>query len=271
MRNVLVVVALGSLAGLLLLTSAALTSWWTEDQGQNTLNGITVTLHSQDSSGASGWATLMPAGDHQGDTRVVLSLASDDMTVTDSMRAHIHTGVCDTPGGVAHSLNNLAEDKSTTVIQGVSLDSFLTGNFAIDTHGSSNAGRTTCGNIPDAESIPLVTNQDTPSVSLTNFRFFPSTLDVESGKTAQFRVISSGVAHTFTIPSLGVDIVMPAGAEHTIDIEIPENASGELKLICRFHEGIGMIGKLLVTESDDSLTPTPTKPVRRSPGPGGGY
>ena len=37
----MMLVALGFLAGLLLLTSAGLTRWWTEDEGEKTLDGLT--------------------------------------------------------------------------------------------------------------------------------------------------------------------------------------------------------------------------------------
>lgn len=265
----MMLVALGFLAGLLLLTSAGLTRWWTEDEGEKTLDGLTLALHDQGDSGRSGWATLVALGDTLADTRVTLSLGAEAASLMGSQHAHLHAGQCHSLGGTVHFLNSIGDGDSTTMLGGVSLDSLLTGSFAIDTHNPIDPySPTTCGDLPDAESMPLATNEDTLSVGLSNFKFLPTTLEVEPGETAQFTVTSSGAPHTFTVPDLGIDIVLPAGTEHTIEIGIPAEAAGELALICRYHEGLGMIGKLLVAGPDDP-SPTPTAAVPRPSGAGG--
>ena len=73
----MMLVALGFLAGLPLLTSAGLTRWWTEDEGEKTLDGLTLALHDQGDSGRSGWGYSGGSGRHSGDTRVTLSLGAE--------------------------------------------------------------------------------------------------------------------------------------------------------------------------------------------------
>ena len=161
----MMLVALGFLAGLLLLTSAGLTRWWTEDEGEKTLDGLTLALHDQGDSGQSGWATLVALGDTLADTRVTLSLGAEAASLMGSQHAHLHAGQCHSLGGTVHFLNSIGDGDSTTMLGGVSLDSLLTGSFAIDTHNPIDPySPTTCGDLPDAESMPLAINEDTLSV-----------------------------------------------------------------------------------------------------------
>ncbi len=59
---------------------------------------------------------------------------------------------------------------------------------------------------------------------------------------------SDGRGHTFTVESLGVDVVVAAGATEPIKFDVPTSASGTILFICRFHSsgGTGMVGELKV-------------------------
>ena len=89
-------------------------------------------------------------------------------------------------------------------------------------------------------------------VHLASFRFVPATLKVKAGQTARFRVISDHFPHTFTIRSLDVDVVLQPGARKTIEFEVPVGISGDLELVCRPHESVGMVGTLRVTRDNSS-------------------
>ena len=79
-------------------------------------------------------------------------------------------------------------------------------------------------------------------------------------------------AHLIRLPSRtsGLTSCCPHPARRWVvdEIGIPAEAAGELALICRYHEGLGMIGKLLVAGPDDP-SPTPTAAVPRPSGAGG--
>jgi hypothetical protein len=50
---------------------------------------------------------------------------------------HIHSGQCgDSLGGVAYGLSNFVDGLSVTLVEGVSLDSILTGDFAVNAHNA---------------------------------------------------------------------------------------------------------------------------------------
>ena len=78
---------------------------------------------------------------------------------------------------------------------------------------------------------------------MANFTFTPNTLEVKAGQKAQLVLTSDGRGHTFTVESLGVDVVVSAGTTHTIEFEVPASASGTIPFRCRFHSsgGTGMV------------------------------
>jgi len=96
-------------------------------------------------SGQSGTATLTAKGDS---TIVTLDLSGGSL---ETELVHIHNGQCgDSLAGVAHALTNFAGGAGTSVTTiDASLDSLLTGAFAINAHQVGNPGTdTACGNIP---------------------------------------------------------------------------------------------------------------------------
>ena len=141
----------------LLVVFAAYSAVWAAPSPQdgNGASGsvVLIALNEQNDSGQSGWAMLTGSGD---DTEVVLSLSTGAM---ETGSVHIHTGQCgDALGGVAHGLTSFVGGAggSVTLLEGVSLDSLLNGDFAINAHNAETGSiYTACGNIP-AEHIVLI-------------------------------------------------------------------------------------------------------------------
>ena len=120
------------------------------------VSAILTALDEMNDSGQSGWATLTGRG---GDTEVVLSLPGATMS---SNLVHVHSGQCgDSLGGVAHGLTNIVDGISVILAEGVSLDSILTGAFAVNAHNADDPSiYTACGNLPArepmSESLPVI-------------------------------------------------------------------------------------------------------------------
>ncbi len=82
---------------------------------------------------------------------------------------------------------------------------------------------------------------------MSNIQFTPNLLDVEAGKTARIELMHYGLAHTFTIPDLGVDVSIPRQKGVTVvEFFVPAGASGDLELVCDLHKAIGMVGTIRV-------------------------
>ena len=92
--------------------------------GNGPASGVVISLAELNGSGQSGIATLTASG---GGTEVVLSLGEGTMK---SKLVHIHDGLCGpTLGGVAHGLTDFADGRSVTMLEDVSLESLMTGDF----------------------------------------------------------------------------------------------------------------------------------------------
>ena len=105
---------------------------------------VEISLDELNGSGQSGTATLTARG---GGIEVVLSLGEGTMK---SKPVHIHNGQCGpTLAGVAHGLTDFTDGKSVTMLEGISLESLVTGGFAINAHNAEDPSvYTACGNIP---------------------------------------------------------------------------------------------------------------------------
>ena len=82
------------------------------------------------------------------------------------------------------------------------------------------------------------------SASVNNYVFMPKTVKVHSGDTLEVRNDNTKTPHTFTVVGEDVDLELaPQTSESTkIDLE-----PGTYQLVCRFHEQLGMKGKLEVS------------------------
>lgn len=114
---------------------------------------VTVTLTPQNNSGESGTATLTAMGDQ---TKVVLNLTG---APDNPQPAHIHQGTCATlDPKPQYPLTSVEGGMSETMVP-ASLDSLLTGNFAINVHKSAEEASVyySCGNIPAAGQLAPAT------------------------------------------------------------------------------------------------------------------
>ncbi len=105
---------------------------------------VEISLDELNGSGQSGTATLTSSG---GAIKVVLSIGEGTLK---SEKVHIHNGQCGPDlGGVVHGLTDFADGNSVSTVEGVSLESLMTGGFAVNAHQAGNPKvYTACGNIP---------------------------------------------------------------------------------------------------------------------------
>lgn len=82
-----------------------------EDEARVGATSRNVTLTAQNDSGQNGSAMLT---EEDGKTRVILTLS--DQPENTSQPAHIHLGICPTPGAVLYPLNPVVDGRSETVL-----------------------------------------------------------------------------------------------------------------------------------------------------------
>ena len=121
------------------------------------------------------------------DTEVILSLSPGTM-VTDII--DIHKGNCgSTAGSAAYALTNLSDGASITLLDGVSLESLLTGDFTIIAHHIEDSSlHTACGNLP-SNSDTLTMRVDQLNASA---QFGWATLTVRGNDTEVVVSLSTG-------------------------------------------------------------------------------
>jgi FtsP/CotA-like multicopper oxidase with cupredoxin domain len=97
----------------------------------------------------------------------------------------------------------------------------------------------------------------TIEITMTDFAFSPSTITIPPAG-ANLRLINKGaVVHNFQVAELGLkSIDVPAGA--TVDFPVGAQEVGTYAVICPQpgHEGAGMVGSLVVSESASTSTDT---------------
>jgi plastocyanin len=144
---------------------------------------ITVALEEDNDSGQSGVALLTP---RNGNTEVWLTLSEGTLA---SAAVHIHSGQCgETLGDVAHPMNDFSEGTSATLLEGVSLTSLLTGEFAINSHNADDASvYTACGNIPSTD-VSMIATGGTDSA----YTFDVGEIVVPAGRTITINLSNQG-------------------------------------------------------------------------------
>lgn len=172
----------------------------TENTGGNMMRkSLTVKLDPVNNSGRSGTAVLTEEG---GKIRATISLKNESAAAAvDSYPAHIHTGICPTPGGIKYMLPPVVNGTSETMVD-ISLDDLLKQlPLAINVHKSQSDLKTyvACGNIP-AEGIVTgspsgMMGGNTPgmmqagktyTVEMTSKGFAPANLTIAKGDTVEF-------------------------------------------------------------------------------------
>ncbi len=94
--------------------------------------------------------------------------------------------------------------------------------------------------------IVLVRQTEAPNL----YRFIPDTYNLELGKAYTLSFEKSKEFHTFTVKDLtikeaaGVDIFINVG--ETVQQTITPTKAGTFKLFCLPHEGLDMVGKVIV-------------------------
>lgn len=82
-------------------------------------------------------------------------------------------------------------------------------------------------------------------VELYDDYFNPDVITISNGETTKLILKNVGKKeHTFTVKKLGIDVEIEPGKEKSITVK-PEK-TGTYKLICRFHQNAGMVGKVIV-------------------------
>jgi plastocyanin len=103
-----------------------------------------------------------------------------------------------------------------------------------------------CGGGSDTKTKAPAAGGTTIDLEQDNFYFKPSSVDVKGGTTITVNLKNDGsAAHTFTIDSPAVDVTVDPGKTGTAEVALP--ASGTVAFYCRFHQGSGMKGTLVVT------------------------
>ena len=95
-------------------------------------------------------------------------------------------------------------------------------------------------------------------IELYDNYFEPTILKGKPGQKVELELKNEGkVAHTFTLSEQMVDKEIQPGDETETEVTFPQN--GELKFICKFHQGSGMIGALEVSSASSSTTTSSSK------------
>jgi plastocyanin len=119
------------------------------------------------------------------------------------------------------------------------------GGYGGDDNKSDEGGSVTiAGTATDSHGTKDVSGEtEKVEIELYDNYFEPTVLKGTPGQKVELELKNEGnAAHTFTISEQSVDAEIQPGDETETDVTFPE--SGELKFICRFHEGSGMIGAL---------------------------
>jgi plastocyanin len=94
-------------------------------------------------------------------------------------------------------------------------------------------------------------------IELDDNYFKPTILRGKPGQMVELELKNEGTAeHTFTIAEQSVNKEIQPGDETETEVKFP--ASGELKFVCTFHEGEGMIGALQSSAGSSSSSDTTT-------------
>ena len=94
-------------------------------------------------------------------------------------------------------------------------------------------------------------------IELYDNYFEPTVLKGKPGQMVELELKNEGSAtHSFELADQSIDKVIQPGDETETDVKFP--ASGELKFVCTFHEGEGMIGALQSSAGSSSSSDSTT-------------
>ena len=127
---------------------------------------------------------------------------------------------------------------------------------------SSSSGETTSttigGTQVDSHGTKDVSNESGKvEIDLYDNYFEPTVLKGKPGQTVELELKNEGkAAHTFTLAEQSVDKEIQPGDETETEVKFPQ--SGELKFVCRFHQGLGMLGALETSATPSATSSTTT-------------
>jgi len=134
-------------------------------------------------------------------------------------------------GGSKSSSSSGSEGTTSTTI----------GGTQVETHGTKD----------------VTTASGKVEVEMYDNYFEPTVLKGKPGQMVTLELKNSGKAvHTFTLPQQSLDKEIQPGDEGEVDVTFPQ--SGELKFVCKFHAGLGMIGALQTSAGSSSSSSTTT-------------
>jgi plastocyanin len=81
------------------------------------------------------------------------------------------------------------------------------------------------------------------SVVVANYSFTPTNIQVKSGATIKIQNSTPSTPHTFTVTGEDIDVSLDPQSTTKVAIGL---SPGTYPFICRFHEGSGMTGTLIV-------------------------
>lgn len=132
-------------------------------------------------------------------------------------------------GGSSSSSGDEGEETTSTTIMGTQVESHGTKDV------SSESGKV--------------------EIELYDNYFEPTVLKGKPGQMVELELKNEGSAtHSFVLAEQSVDKVIQPGDETETDVKFP--ASGEVKFVCKFHEGEGMIGALQSSAASSSSSTT---------------
>src|SRR4029453_3710411 len=95
-------------------------------------------------------------------------------------------------------------------------------------------------------------------IELDDNYFEPTILKGKPGQMVELELKNEGnTTHTFTIAEQSINKEIQPGDETETDVKFP--ASGELKFVCKFHGGEGMVGALQSSGAGSSPSTTTSK------------
>jgi plastocyanin len=94
-------------------------------------------------------------------------------------------------------------------------------------------------------------------IELDDNYFDPTILKGKPGQKVELELKNEGKAtHTFTISAQNIDKEIQPGDEAETEVTFPQ--SGQLEFVCKFHQGLGMIGALQTSAGSSSSGTTTT-------------
>jgi plastocyanin len=103
--------------------------------------------------------------------------------------------------------------------------------------GGYGSGGGTTGSTGSGGSTSVLT------LTQVNYQFTPAKITVHEGDTITVSNTNPSTPHTFTVTGAGINVSNDAMSTQDVTIDL---APGTYPFICRFHEGQGMTGTLVV-------------------------